>query len=174
MAGVTSKTQSGGSGLSQPKEIVERGLILSVASGEQSTPASFEILIRSKTFGQAATLRTLLVYLWEHRQEPVSEYAIAVEALGRTENFDPKFDATVRVQVARLRQRLQRYYEVEGQDCAERFVIPLGSHELRVEKVQHPVCPPTPPNVEIGSRLSPVTRTLGLLCVVLFVISAGL
>jgi hypothetical protein len=165
MAGVIAKTKPGEPGFSQ---------LDNAPSDAHLTPDSIGALIRSRTFGQTATLRTLLVYLWEHRQESVSEYAIAVEALGRAENFDPKFDATVRVQIARLRQRLQRYYEVEGQECTERFVIPLGSHDLRVERVERPIAPEPAPNIEAKPRGGHWIRILGLLCGALFLISAAL
>jgi DNA-binding response OmpR family regulator len=55
-------------------------------------------------------MRSLLLYLWKHQGEPISEYAIAVDALGRSPDFDPKADSTVRVQVARLRTKLKDFY----------------------------------------------------------------
>ena len=74
-------------------------------------PESLRCVIESHTFERAPTLRALLVYLWNMRDKPVSEYAIATEALGRSRSFDPKTDATVRVQVSRLRQRLEKFYQ---------------------------------------------------------------
>ena len=77
--------------------------------------------------------------MWDHREETLSEYAIATEALGRSPIFDAKLDATVRVQISRLRQRLEKYYEEEGQARAEqRIIIPLGSHQSRIETVAAP------------------------------------
>jgi len=74
-------------------------------------------------------MRTLLLYLWEHQGESISEYAIATEALGRTPDFDPKLDSTVRVQVARLRTKLKEFYEADGA-FPLRLSLPLGRHEL--------------------------------------------
>ncbi len=65
----------------------------------------------------------------------INEYAIATEALGRNRLFDARIDATVRVQISRLRQRLDRFYEEEGKDCKERLTIPLGSHHVQLECV---------------------------------------
>src|SRR6266436_7605817 len=65
----------------------------------------------SETFRSAPTMRALLLYLWEHQGEPMSEYAIATEGLGRSPDFEPKLDSTVRVQVARLRTKLKDFYE---------------------------------------------------------------
>ena len=41
-------------------------------------------------------------------------YTIAVEALGRAENFDPQLDPIVRVEATRLRRTLARYYANGG------------------------------------------------------------
>jgi hypothetical protein len=62
-------------------------------------------LLASPQFARAETQRKLLEYLWRHREEPISEYAIAVEALGRQENFDPTSDASVRVHISRWSAR---------------------------------------------------------------------
>jgi len=84
----------------------------------------------SERFRTAPTMRALLLYLWEHQGEPISEYAIATEALGRSPDFDPKLDSTVRVQVARLRTKLKEFYEGAGEAFPLRLTLPLGRHEL--------------------------------------------
>jgi hypothetical protein len=91
-----------------------------------------EQILSSRTFHKSETLRTLLRYLWEHRNDKLSEYAIAIDALGRKQDFDSKIDATVRVQILRLRQRLASYYEAEGQPAGLKFVIPLGTHQVQL------------------------------------------
>src|SRR5947207_13850323 len=92
-----------------------------------------DVLIRqladSETFRSAPTMRALLLYLWEHQGEPISEYAIATEALGRSADFEPKLDSTVRVQVARLRAKLKEFYESAGGEFPLRLSLPLGRHE---------------------------------------------
>src|SRR5271168_121294 len=94
----------------------------------------FDGLIRqvaeSETFRTAPVMRALLVYLWEHQGQPVSEYAIATEALGRAPSFDPKSDSTVRVQVARLRAKLKEFLEDAGESFPLRLTLPRGGHEL--------------------------------------------
>ena len=77
-------------------------------------------------------LSALLVYLWENRDKEVSEYAIAVEALGRKPDFESKIDATVRVQISRLRRLLGKYYEAEGAQLSLKLEIPLGTHKIRL------------------------------------------
>ncbi|HSU30857.1 MAG TPA: hypothetical protein VLJ11_06450 [Bryobacteraceae bacterium] len=90
-------------------------------------------VLGSRTFQNTPALRSLLIYLWKNRDAQISEYAIGTEALGRSSHFDPKTDATVRVQISRLRQRLEKFYEEEGQTSRERLSIPLGSHQVQVE-----------------------------------------
>jgi hypothetical protein len=84
----------------------------------------------SEAFRAAPTMRALLLYLWEHQGEPVSEYAIATQALGRSPEFDPRLDSTVRVQAARLRNKLKEFYEEGGAEFPLRLSLPRGRHEL--------------------------------------------
>src|SRR3954447_10974696 len=74
-------------------------------------PFALTRILESHGFQRSPALRKLLAYLWKYRDETLSEYAIATEALGRNSLFDAKFDSTVRVQVSRLRHRLDRYYQ---------------------------------------------------------------
>lgn len=115
-----------------------------LADADQSIPASVASVLESRCFEKAQTLRNLLIYLWTHRDQALNEYAIATEALGRGPLFDPKIDATVRVQISRLRQRLDKFYEEDGKHSTERLVIPLGAHQLQIETI----IPPEPDLIE--------------------------
>ncbi len=101
-------------------------------------------VVESDTFRTAPMMRTLLLYLWKHQGEPISEYAIAVDALGRSPDFDPKADSTVRVQVARLRAKLKEFYETTGDSFPLRMAIPLGRHELQWTYQQPQISPVSP------------------------------
>jgi hypothetical protein len=92
-------------------------------------------VLQSDCFKRATTLRSLLLYLWENRENDISEYAIAVEGLGRNRDFEAKIDASVRVQISRLRQFLARYYESEGRHSTVRLVIPIGTHQIQLVRV---------------------------------------
>jgi hypothetical protein len=91
---------------------------------------AFAAILANETFSRAVVLRNLLRYLWDHRDQPVSEYAVGTEALQRKPDFEPKTDATVRVNVARLRGKLAEFYARDGRDCPLRLSIPLNSHHL--------------------------------------------
>jgi tetratricopeptide (TPR) repeat protein len=58
----------------------------------------------------------------------IKGYTIAVEALGRDENFDPQADPIVRVEAMRLRRALARYYENGGKHDPILIDLPLGSY----------------------------------------------
>src|SRR5713101_8249250 len=122
-------------------------------SSAQGSPHKYTELIRrvadSESFRTAPTMRALLLYLWEHQGEQISEYAIATEALGRSPDFDPKLDSTVRVQVARLRTKLKDFYEAWDAAFSLRLSLPLGRHEL--QWVYQP-----PRQKSITSRLSAI------------------
>lgn len=62
------------------------------------------------------------------RATELKEYIIGVEALDRPSDFDPKVDTIVRVQIHRLREKLQRYYELEGCQDGLELCIPRGSY----------------------------------------------
>jgi hypothetical protein len=98
----------------------------------------------SPTFARASVLRKLLLYLAEHPEEGLSEYSIALDVLGKREDFDPRIDATVRVQISRLRQKLKEYYEKDGRDAAKRLVIRPGSHRIELEDAPEGSSPRTP------------------------------
>jgi hypothetical protein len=92
--------------------------------------AHVQRLLRSPHFARADTQRRLLEYLWHHRGENLSEYALAIEALGRSRSFDSSVDASVRVHISRLRRKLKDYYQEAAEP--EMLVIPTGTHQLLV------------------------------------------
>lgn len=102
----------------------------------EQRPAELRDLLNSKLFERSSTLCSLLFYLWEHRLEDISEYAIAIDALGRKPDFDPKNDSTVRVHISRLRKRLSEFYENEGSHLRTRIEIPMGTHTIRTVEVE--------------------------------------
>jgi hypothetical protein len=90
----------------------------------------FRRVLNSSHFVRAETQRRLLEYLWTHRTENLSEYALATDALGRRADFDPTVDASVRVHISRLRRKLKDYYQDVGEP--EILAIPTGTHQLLI------------------------------------------
>ncbi|MCW5964733.1 MAG: helix-turn-helix domain-containing protein [Bryobacterales bacterium] len=102
----------------------------------QDHPHFLDAVASSACFAKAPALKRLLVYLWEHRDDELSEYAIGLDVLGKRQHFDPKVDASVRVHISRLRQKLREYFEDEGRLQPFRIVIPQGTHTLQIEEAQ--------------------------------------
>ena len=75
-------------------------------------------------------LRYLAGHCIDHPGTGVKEYQIATELFKRPENFDPRIDATVRVQTGRLRSKLTEYYAGAGAKDPWIIEIPKGSYAL--------------------------------------------
>lgn len=64
----------------------------------------------------------------------------------------PRVDASVRVQVARLRDKLDQYYLREGRDAELRITIPVGTHRLVVAPPEQEVSRPGQTTVGLSPR----------------------
>jgi tetratricopeptide (TPR) repeat protein len=78
----------------------------------------FERIAKSPQFARSPVLRRLLAFLIEEtlagRGGRLKAYQIAVDGLGRAEDFDPQSDSYPRVQVGRLRKILDLFYASNG------------------------------------------------------------
>ena len=97
--------------------------------------AQIDRLLKSKTLKGSEHHRKLLSYLAEKsidsEEHCLKEYTVALEAFGKPATYDPRHDSTVRIQAARLRQKLVQYYLTEG--AADPIVVdmPKGGFRLR-------------------------------------------
>jgi hypothetical protein len=64
----------------------------------------------------------------EGHESEVKEFTIASEVFGRKEDYDPRIDSLVRVQAARLRAKLEEYYESEGKEDRVYISLPKGHY----------------------------------------------
>jgi hypothetical protein len=116
-------------------------------------------VIESSAFGRADQLRRILAYLTRqailHPNEPVREQDIAIEALGRRNDFDPGTDNIVRVQTSHLRKKLELYFS--DPECLEdvRIEVPRGSYMVTFRaspKVQEEKFFAAVPSLEVSSN----------------------
>lgn len=94
--------------------------------------AHLEQILGSATFAGAKNQRRLLRFLVEklvHGETAyLKEYSLGVEVFDRGADFDPRLDPIVRVEASRLRSRLHKYYETEGQGSALTIDLPRGGY----------------------------------------------
>lgn len=97
--------------------------------------------------GRKTNQGLILAYLgklYAQGDDPAKELSIAVDALGRGPDFDPKREAIVRVEIHKLRRTLKTYYAGPGQDHPTRIGLALGKYALTVEYADAPVLPHAP------------------------------
>jgi hypothetical protein len=110
-------------------------------------------ILASTSFRDSERHRKLLEFLVDAtlRGEagPMKEFVIAAEVWGRGTSFDPRIHSTVRVEVGRLRSRLDRYYSTEGAGDSVRFTIPTGGYAVVFDPGSPPQEPPDNSRFEI-------------------------
>jgi hypothetical protein len=92
------------------------------------------LLAASNAFRDSARHRRLLEFLvgttLKGESDGLKEFVIAAEVWDRNVSFDPRIHSMVRVEVGRLRTRLERYYSGEGAHDDLRFSIPVGGYRV--------------------------------------------
>ena len=112
--------------------------MFSSTAGERRTQllrAEVHALLQSPDFVRSPVMSQLLRYLVEQAisnpEKPPKAYQIAVDGLGRTEDFDVQADSYPRVQVGRLRKMLAAHYAALGSE--ERLRIPIGHYAVEIQ-----------------------------------------
>lgn len=93
--------------------------------------AELESVLSSEAFRRAPTLARILEYLCKCQlrgESFVKEFEIATEVMGRSEDFDPQQDGSVRVNLHHLRKKLKQFYEGEGKEHALWIALPVGQN----------------------------------------------
>ena len=97
-------------------------------------------MLASATFQGAHRAIRLLDWLVAEtlagREARIKEFTVGVDALGRGDSFDPRQDATARVEAHRLRTRIDLYYAKEGMADPVRISLPRGSYVPRFAAVE--------------------------------------
>jgi hypothetical protein len=94
-------------------------------------------ILKSAPFHQSQRRQRFLEYLVNEtlagRGERLKGYNIALEVFNRPETFDPTIHPLVRIEAARLREKLREYYGVEGQNDPIHIDLPKGSYTPHIE-----------------------------------------
>jgi adenylate cyclase len=142
-------------------------------------------IIASQAFRASARRKRLLKFLVEEtvagRADRLKPYAIAIDALGCDETFNPQIDPLVRLEVGRLRRDLEHYYLTDGRDDALRITkggsVPAFERRGLPPKATPQVTSPSPPTrrrwrqIALGVLLPALA--LGLAGALLFFVRSG-
>ncbi len=89
-------------------------------------------IVASGVLGRSKHYTAMLEYLVQRSIEgkPSKEIELAIEVLGKPEDFDVSADSSVRVYVHQLRKKLKSYYEEHELDALFQLAIPKGKYSL--------------------------------------------
>src|SRR5689334_5293237 len=94
-----------------------------------------ERVLSSASFARSERVSKLLRFVVERhiegRDDELKESLIGVEVFGRSPDYDPKLDSTVRTEAVRLRARLNKYYAAEGARDPLIIELPKGGYVPR-------------------------------------------
>jgi len=124
------------------------------------------ILGRSKNYG---AMLSYLVRCSIDGNSP-KELELAIDVLGRGDDFDVSVDSAVRVYMHQLRKKLDTYYQNHQQDAQYRIVIPKGSYTLAAA----PLLKAFPNTIGMRSARRYFSLSNGLLAGVIILLTANL
>jgi len=117
-------------------------------------------VLNSTQFKNSPIMGKFLTYIVEEtlagNEDDLKAYSIAVDAMGRSEEFDAQSDPAVRVLAGRLRTGLSEYYRTEGHDDTLVISVPTGISDRNDCAIQR-----IPPKINRRRRAG-VTNGLGV------------
>jgi TolB-like protein len=93
---------------------------------------ALESILATRPFTKSPLLSKFLRFVVETtlngQSNQIKEYTVGINVLGKPKSFNPKLDASVRINANRLRKILAEYYELEGNEQEIRIELPKGSY----------------------------------------------
>ncbi|MCB1757749.1 MAG: hypothetical protein KDJ38_19675 [Gammaproteobacteria bacterium] len=93
---------------------------------------SLQVILNDERFRSSPQMSAFLNYIVEQtldgQANRIKAYTIAVDALGKPENFDPQSNPSVRVLAKRLRDTLDQFYADKRKEIDIRILIKPGSY----------------------------------------------
>ncbi len=122
-------------------------------------------VLRSGPFLQSRRRQRFLEFVVNEalagRGERLKGYNVALEVFDRPATFDANVDPIVRIEAARLRDRLREYYEAEGQNDPIRIEMPKGSYTPQIEFRQPKTSEPGAEQAHAAARDQPAEELRG-------------
>ena len=111
-------------------------------SDQKAIREQLDRILKSGPFLQSRRRQRFLEFIVNEalagRGERLKAYNVALEVFDRPESFDPVVDPLVRIEAARLRDKLREYYEADGRGDPIRIELPKGSYTPHIEFRQAP------------------------------------
>jgi len=117
---------------------------------EEAVREALNRVLSSHEFRTSKRSQEFLRYIVEQtlngQSEFLKERTIGIEVFGRSTDYDPSEDATVRVKASEVRKRLGLYYAEQGSDDRLRIELPLGTYvpEFRLAEIAPDASKPLP------------------------------
>ena len=106
-------------------------------SDQKAIRQQLDRILHSGPFLQSRRRQRFLEYLVNEtlagRSERLKGYTIALEVFDRPETFDPTVYPLVRIEAARLREKLREYYGTDGQGDPIHIDLPKGTYTPQIE-----------------------------------------
>ena len=106
-------------------------------SDQEAIRHQLDRILNSGPFHQSQRRQRFLEYLVNEtlagRGERLKGYNVALEVFDRPETFDPTVDPLVRIEAARLREKLREYYGADGQGDPIHIDLPKGTYTPHIE-----------------------------------------
>ena len=105
---------------------------MQVSPSQDDVREQLERILASDAFAGAGRHSRVLRYLVERTLvgdgDQLKEYVLGTEVFDRPDSYDPRIDSIVRVEVRRLRSRLEAYYRSAGANDSVIITIPRGAY----------------------------------------------
>ena len=115
-------------------------------SDQKAIRRQLERILHSGPFLQSRRRQRFLEYLVKEtlagRSDRLKGYTIALEVFDRPETFDPTVYPLVRIEAARLREKLREYYGTDGQGDPIHIDLPKGTYTPQIEFWHEEPSPP--------------------------------
>src|SRR5262245_53935164 len=106
-------------------------------SDKKAIRQQVERILHSGPFQHSRRRHRFLDYLVNEtlagRSDRLKGYNIALEVFERPETFDPTVYPLVRIEAARLREKLREYYDSDGKGDPIRIDLPKGTYTPQIE-----------------------------------------
>jgi TolB-like protein/tetratricopeptide (TPR) repeat protein len=122
-------------------------------SDRKAVRQQLDRILNGSPFLQSRRRQRFLEYIVNEtlagRGEWLKGYNIALAVFDRPKTFDPNIDPIVRIEAARLREKLREYYETEGKSDPIRIELRKGSYTPHIEFSRPPA--PDPQAERLGA-----------------------